>query len=1121
MRRVAGAMAALSWAGAAVAQTSAPIDQIVVTGSHIRGKVQARLATPIEVLGRKQIDAIGAVDIADIAQTLTVNNGAQNNPDTFTQNLTTGTSNINLRGLGLSSTLVLLNGKRQVNAATATDNGLLFVDTASLIPMIAIERIEIFKGGAAALYGSDAVGGVVNVIGREDFSGIELRADLQTNTDDSQTDLRLAGLMGGGDEDTHLTLAASYLHRSMLTTREKDLRPPAFRGPGGLTVTGSTLTSFPGNLIPLTAPDRMRAPEITPIANLFDSVADNATPLFRFDGIGTVPGTPVLADPSGSGFLIGSFAGFRQQNDSVHDPSDPNSTLASADGVQDAFTATVLAQALSRTPGLVADRLAAGLDGLPPALQPLLADTVARLPGFDQSSLSPAQQAMLQSTLSGLAENVDRLSQAGVFTPFVVPDPACGTFAAIDEDVFAPEPVIDPVSGQPASVGPCQFDFAPFFALVPRERRIQGYAALRHEFSTETEIYGEFAFARNRAVRNTSSLPTAEPLQIQPDNPFNPLPGATSILVSRSPGFNQVDNFFTDRPNPNFFEYDTFRLVAGVRGELVSRWNYDVSFLHATSNYEFANTDGLAAQTNLALNGFGGVGCNPATDLPGTGDCRFFNPFGSGVLADPETRVPVQGADGSPLMDAAGRPVTAQVLNSADILEFVIGDIGIDADSDLTVVDAVVSGDLFTWPAGPLSVALGFQYRDVELAQDFDANVERGNFLFITEPTRDFSGARDVFAVFGEADVPLTEKIDLSLALRYEEYGAPVGDTLDPRLGLLYRPAEWLSLRGAVSTSFRAPSGFQQFGTQTSLNAVIDPRNPTNQPFTIIVTDGREGLQPEAATAYNMGFSTTPLPGIELDFDWWHIDFDDIVIREQPENVVRRALCGPGGPCQTADPAFDPTLLERGIVRLGPTGSLSFVRTDFVNAAGIETNGFDASISYVLEMKLGTVRLGWEGTYINRYAAPVGPGRSMRDVADSRNSNNFAAPVPDFRFNADLGFQRGGHGIRVFLRYIDGFRDDQNCGNSRARDTLVAPDPVFLTCPDGHGFAKIASQTTVDMQYTYHFGKSGPLAGSTVSLGGINLFDSNPPFVATDGAFESRTHDPRGRMVYLRLVSQF
>src|SRR5690606_39538965 len=80
---------------------------------------------------------------------------------------------VNLRGLGVASTLVLINGRRQTASAMATDRGENFVDTSSLPPLIAMDRVEILKDGATALYGSEAVAGVVNFITRSDITGFE------------------------------------------------------------------------------------------------------------------------------------------------------------------------------------------------------------------------------------------------------------------------------------------------------------------------------------------------------------------------------------------------------------------------------------------------------------------------------------------------------------------------------------------------------------------------------------------------------------------------------------------------------------------------------------------------------------------------------------------------------------------------------------------------------------------------------------------------------------------------------------------------------------------------------------------------------------------------------------
>ncbi|MEO1228180.1 MAG: TonB-dependent receptor plug domain-containing protein, partial [Myxococcota bacterium] len=108
------------------------VENLVVTGSYIPRKRQLDQPTPIAIISGAQIDEIGAKRIADITRTLTINTGAENNIDAFTQNATQGTSNINLRGLGVGSTLVLLNGKRQTTIASQNNQGITFVDTSAL-----------------------------------------------------------------------------------------------------------------------------------------------------------------------------------------------------------------------------------------------------------------------------------------------------------------------------------------------------------------------------------------------------------------------------------------------------------------------------------------------------------------------------------------------------------------------------------------------------------------------------------------------------------------------------------------------------------------------------------------------------------------------------------------------------------------------------------------------------------------------------------------------------------------------------------------------------------------------------------------------------------------------------
>ena len=219
------------------------VEEVVVTaktGSRI-GR-QGDSPSPLSNYEAGDLLDAGLKDIRDLVGVLAINAGAENNSDNLTQNYTAGTANVNLRGLGVASTLVLLNGRRQVLSAVQTDDGSSFVDLAALVPMLAVERVEILKDGAAAIYGSEAVAGVANFITRRRFAGFELQAEYRGRTNDgTQEDFSLDAVYGGalGDGVGEFLLAASYLDRTSLVLTEVDWLRPAtsgFGNPGSFNV---------------------------------------------------------------------------------------------------------------------------------------------------------------------------------------------------------------------------------------------------------------------------------------------------------------------------------------------------------------------------------------------------------------------------------------------------------------------------------------------------------------------------------------------------------------------------------------------------------------------------------------------------------------------------------------------------------------------------------------------------------------------------------------------------------------------------------------------------------------------------------------------------------------------
>jgi iron complex outermembrane receptor protein len=145
------------------------LERVEITGSNIR-RIASETASPVQTLSRQDIEKSGRASVAELLQTLSVDNQGSV-PKNFGAGFASGGSGLSLRGLGAASTLVLLNGRRIAPFGLADDGQKVFSDL-NLIPLDAVERIEILKDGGSAIYGSDAIAGVVNVILRRDFQGL-------------------------------------------------------------------------------------------------------------------------------------------------------------------------------------------------------------------------------------------------------------------------------------------------------------------------------------------------------------------------------------------------------------------------------------------------------------------------------------------------------------------------------------------------------------------------------------------------------------------------------------------------------------------------------------------------------------------------------------------------------------------------------------------------------------------------------------------------------------------------------------------------------------------------------------------------------------------------------------
>ncbi len=218
------------------------IEEVVVTGSYIKGTPEDS-SLPVDVLRREDLEEVGDPTLIEMVRNLGVtsgNLGETNQFDTRGGQANEGVTTANLRGLGPARTLVLINSKRHVTTEA------LGVDI-SAVPSIAIGRVEVLKDGAAATYGSDAIGGVVNFITRSNFEGIEVRGSF-TDIEDSSGDTTFSVIYGGGNDDNvNFVISAEYAERSELTIKDRDwaLRPyPENAAPGGWSSIGNPGSFF-------------------------------------------------------------------------------------------------------------------------------------------------------------------------------------------------------------------------------------------------------------------------------------------------------------------------------------------------------------------------------------------------------------------------------------------------------------------------------------------------------------------------------------------------------------------------------------------------------------------------------------------------------------------------------------------------------------------------------------------------------------------------------------------------------------------------------------------------------------------------------------------------------------
>jgi iron complex outermembrane receptor protein len=685
-------------------------------------------------------------------------------------------------------------------------------------------------------------------------------------------------------------------------------------------------------------------------------------------------------------------------------------------------------------------------------------------------------------------------------------DPLCGSplIGGLDENV-----IWDPAGatehnadGLPSPGDPfCRGTLSNQRTIIPENERFTGMAVVTRDFDNETNLTWEINYAR---VNTLSSFGTGVPLLALPtyeavlpaDNP-----GVIDANL-RDPNFPVQDyrTIFTRQASPvegslpSFAKQNTFRTSLTLEGLINDSWDWRVNGTASWNQQDSGTSDTIADRYARALLGYGGGDCkfNPVTGAennpniqPGVGNCQWWNPFASRLIAQP----------GDPTYNS---PVLADWMT----------DLGVErGDSDFYSVEGIVTGELWEMGGGATGIALGVQYRQQELAINVDSVTRDGGFGFAPQVVQSWNSSRNTDAFFAELVMFPSENFEIDLAARYEDTEGL--SSTEPKLSMLWTPTDNLYVRFSAGSSFRLASERQTFGIGPSGTTIRPLGGEVLQARALSV--GNPDLLPEESDNWTFGFTWDATENLTIGVDYWDYDFtnlvtivsvDDILLADIADGFINdpRIELFPGRPnevCEITGRWDDSRDANGNYINPLPAGCLNgfdvaLFKSSYINQNVVETSGIDLNIDYTRDLAGGAlfgVRL--LATYVDKYAGTATDG-TLIDVVGTDGGNVAGVGTnPQIRANVITTYSKGNHGLRWTTRFTDG--------------TTLRNPGAFEYNTD------TSSWTQHDVVYTYTLPSS-----NEVNLAVLNLFDNETPLQAnTLTTVNSSLYDPRGRMIRL------
>jgi len=473
--------------------------------------------------------------------------------------------------------------------------------------------------------------------------------------------------------------------------------------------------------------------------------------------------------------------------------------------------------------------------------------------------------------------------------------------------------------------------------------------------------------------------------------------------------------------------------------------------------------------------------------------------------------------------------------NSIHVMNAIAGRSDEGVGGELSVFDLVLNGEMplggFELPGGPIGMAVGYQYRDDSYTVN-PSEEELAGVTWIGGSDRETksTGSREIDSYFVELAIPVLDTVELTTAVRHEDFSTGQSST-DPKFGVTWQTTDWLTLRATHGDAFLAPTLRQLLDPITcGLSTVTDRFGPFSA-FTTACQGGNPNLNNQSSESTQFGFDLA-FNDFDFSLTWNETEFSDRIVLSTGQQIMDLdffnfqqatgfAGSGLGGSQPTeqqlrdwvANPASN-----KDIIR-DPNDIFTILQVNGLgntNAETVKVTAFDAQANYSFSIgDLGDFRIGMQATYVDEFLYQEDPTQPIVDGAGKYNDPTAAAPeLPKYKVNLRLGWSNGSHSVT---------------SNVFHHDAIDEYDGPLYTHMDFFGGTYrpgnitetgIKAWTDMDIAYSYR-GLDVWDGEMSFTLGARNVFDReaqrSPEFAGIVGGL----HDPRGRVIYGRLVYDF